>query len=220
MSKKFGKYRVSIDKKGFPRYYDNAGNRVKNTVFEQYQRDYLQKARKVGQESNKKVLRFPSKKGKTGGGAAMPKYLQRHFKHMLKKTDISIPEYQQIINQMPKEDLIKVIKFVKDFGDTARFSEVDMNRLLTQIPALSSMGVDLYYIKRKVPTIYLQTIITDRHSELLSMLDQMEFDGTIYEHIFRVSYPEGKFYILAGDYLITSDGKFDGDDFEPFETTK
>lgn len=216
MSKKFGKYRVSIDKKGYPRYYDSAGNRVKNSVFEDYQREYLKKARKTGRESNKKVLRFPSKKGKKSGGVAMPKYLQRHFRHMLKKTDISIPEYQQIVNEMPKEDLIKIIKFVKDFGDTARFSEVDMNRLLAQIPALSNMGVDLYYIKKKVTSLKLQTIVTDRNNELFSMLDEMEFTGQVYDHIFRVSYPEGKFYVLAGDYLITSDGKFDGSDFKPF----
>jgi hypothetical protein len=211
---KFGKYKIARDKKGFTRYYRD-GKRVKNQEFEQYQREYLERSRKQGFELQKKILRFPSTKNKEGerkkSGRVMPKYLQRHFKHQINKTNWTIPLYQEQINNMPAHQLLKIINFVNEWGEDSKRSEVDIDRLMGQIPALAQVGVQMYFLGKKVSNLNMVSLVSDRNIKLIKLLEETGIAAKIYTHIFPVSYPEGKFKILKGDYLVTDMGLFDDD---------
>jgi len=225
MAKRFGKFTIKKDARGYNRYYNKEGKRVATSIFEDYQKEFLQKSRRAGFKAQKHILRFPSKnpeltkQGK--GGKAMPKYLQRHFKTQMKKSGFDLQWYQaNQINKMSKDDLKEVIKFVEKWGETARQSEVDYDRLQGQIPALAAVGVQMYYLRKKVPSMKMLTMARDRNKQLMDALEKLDPTAKYYTHIFRVSYPEGKFGILSGDYLATDAGKFDGEGFTPYSSTK
>lgn len=224
MAKRFGKFIIKKDKKGFNRYYDKTGKRVSSKEFEDYQKRFLDKARKAGKKAQKLILRFPpkdpSKIDTDKGGRALPKFMQRHLRFMLKKDGRTPKQYQRYLNTLTDEDFAELFKFVEKHGDFSHKSEVDSDRLLQMIQPLFEAGHQLFYHRKRVTPVTLKARVQDRKKELENLLDAIDSDITTYFHMIPVSYPEGKLYVNTGDYLATSEGKFDGNGFKPYISTK
>ena len=65
MAKRFGKFTIKKDARGYNRYYNKEGKRVANSTFEDYQKEFLQKAKKSWFQSSKTYTQISIKKPRT-----------------------------------------------------------------------------------------------------------------------------------------------------------
>lgn len=226
MAKRFGKYIIKKDKRGFNRYYNKDGKRIKSSTFENYQRQFLRKARKAGFKAQQNILRYKPKDAKkaatTGeGGKPLPKRLQRLFKESARRAGYTPKQYQRFqINQWDDKTFSKMVEFIQKKGHSSLTDHVDINRLYDDINVFSNLKKPVSFMGENLAPSILKAKIKAINIKLIEALAKKDEDAKVYDHLFPVSYTDlGAGLNVTGEgKLLTDMGTFDGENFTQYKS--